>query len=78
MVQFQKMVRINRRKRWKDKMYRQFKTWKWYKFEYLPWWYNKERPARRRMLDLSIRKSIDKLVDPKDLRIIPRPIEILF
>ncbi len=74
MVQFQKMVRINRRKRWKDKMYRQFKTWKWYKFEYLPWWYNKERPARRRMLDLSIRKSIDKLVDPKELRIIPRPI----
>jgi hypothetical protein len=72
MVQFQKMVRLNRRKRWRDKVYRQFKTWKWYRFEYLPWWYTKEGPARRRMLDLSIRKCVDKYVDPKSLRIIPR------
>ena len=71
MTRFQKMTRINRKN--VEGQSRQFRAWKWYKFEYLPWWFDKERPARRRMLQVAIKKCVDEYVDPKDLRIIPRP-----
>jgi tetratricopeptide (TPR) repeat protein len=78
MCVFQRMTRVNRRHRRRDKFARALSVWRWWACEHVVWWRTVRKPILQKDVRYQAFLAAENLVNRRDLNIDPAPVGASF